>query len=314
MSLAAKAIRLGLFITALGAANAVAATRLPEAVSVSGDHLLVRDVLPKEAWGKAAQASLDGAVGVSPALGRPQIISGAMLKARMEAKLGKGFFSKGSWEFPARVTVSRKGQILKAEQLLAALEAPGSLFGQRHPGFRAVLTGKPPVVVLPLGQLSIEAPSAQQPTLSLKVDGKEAARVNLKLAYRFEVPAITAARSLGRNQIIAAEDLDSSWVDLRSTAPPVTKDDLIGKSVKAPVAPGAVLGASMVHQPPMIRRGETVKILAVSSGMVIAMTGEALSNGAKGESIRVRNPSLKRILKGTVAGPGLVEVGNGAGK
>ncbi|MCY1454933.1 flagella basal body P-ring formation protein FlgA [compost metagenome] len=58
----------------------------------------------------------------------------------------------------------------------------------------------------------------------------------------------------------------------------------------------------------MVSKGDQVVISAMSPAINVRMPGEALSNGAPGEQIRVRNLSSGRVVKARVKGPGQVQV------
>lgn len=305
----ARAIGLGLVLTALGVANAATGEQsVPQRVLVSKDKVLVRHILPENLWSKTGQGALDAVIGVSPTLGRPQVLSGPMLKVRMENKLGKGFFERNKLTLPGQVSLVRAGQELSGVQLLAVLSDPGSLFAQKYPGFRATATAEAPKVTVPLGKLDIQAPSPHQPTLSIKVEGKEAARVNLGVFYKFEVPSLVSAGAFPKGHVLKAQDFQEVWVPIRNAFNKIDREDLLGQTLKTKMALGEAFNTRQVYIPPTIKRGEIVKILAVKNGMVIAMSGEALGDAPKGGLIRVRNQSLKRVLRATVLGPGLVQV------
>ncbi|WP_121363151.1 flagellar basal body P-ring formation chaperone FlgA, partial [Pseudomonas aeruginosa] len=54
--------------------------------------------------------------------------------------------------------------------------------------------------------------------------------------------------------------------------------------------------------------GDQVVILARTATINVKMPGEALSDGAPGQQIRVRNLRSQRIIKARVIEPGTVEV------
>lgn len=58
----------------------------------------------------------------------------------------------------------------------------------------------------------------------------------------------------------------------------------------------------------VVHKGDQVVISAGSSTIQVKMPGEALSAGAIGDQIRVRNLNSKRVVKARVTGPGQVEV------
>ena len=81
-----------------------------------------------------------------------------------------------------------------------------------------------------------------------------------------------------------------------------------GKKLTRPVLPDQVLTAAHLEQAEVIRKGDQVVITARSASVSVRMPGEALSDGATGEQIRVRNQRSERVIKARVTGPGQVEV------
>ena len=50
----------------------------------------------------------------------------------------------------------------------------------------------------------------------------------------------------------------------------------------------------------LVCKGDDVSIIAKSGGMMIKTSGTAIENGAKGETIKVKNTSSSRIIKGVI--------------
>ena len=58
----------------------------------------------------------------------------------------------------------------------------------------------------------------------------------------------------------------------------------------------------------LIRNGEVVQLVSTSSQVKVAARGKALSDGAAGHTVRVRNLSSGRVVEGRVIGLGKVAV------
>lgn len=71
---------------------------------------------------------------------------------------------------------------------------------------------------------------------------------------------------------------------------------------------GAVVRASDVTTPRLIRRGEPVTIYVRSGGLTISTPGRALDNGGKGDLVRVVANSTSRTLDTEVEGSGAVRI------
>jgi flagella basal body P-ring formation protein FlgA len=50
----------------------------------------------------------------------------------------------------------------------------------------------------------------------------------------------------------------------------------------------------------LVCKGDEVSIVAKSGSMMIKTSGTAIENGAKGETIKVKNDSSNRVVKGVI--------------
>jgi flagella basal body P-ring formation protein FlgA len=118
------------------------------------------------------------------------------------------------------------------------------------------------------------------------------------------------ARAIGAGEIIVEADLD--WRTLRTDRlgqdPVVSADAIIGKSARRALKPGAPVRGGDLSMPLVVEKGAPVAIIYRVPGMHLTMQGRALEDGARGQSIRVQNPTSKVILFGTVTAAGTVEV------
>jgi len=83
----------------------------------------------------------------------------------------------------------------------------------------------------------------------------------------------------------------------------------VGMVVTQNVPSGTVLSSNLLAAPTIVHRGDRVVILAAADGLEVRMEGEALEDGAKGQMIRVRNISSKRVIQATVVSSSVVKVG-----
>lgn len=82
----------------------------------------------------------------------------------------------------------------------------------------------------------------------------------------------------------------------------------IGKVAKRTLMAGSVLRSGDVQREEVVGRGDIVTILYEGRGIAISLRGRANEAGAVGDVISVTNPQSKRVLQGTVTGPGRVNV------
>ena len=116
---------------------------------------------------------------------------------------------------------------------------------------------------------------------------------------------------LKRNSVIGPDDfaMIEQDVGLLNRGYILDPQQVIGKKLTRPMQADQVLTPSQLQMAESIRRGDQVVILASSSGISVRMQGEALSDGALGQQISVRNLSSQRVIRARVVGPGQVEVG-----
>ena len=84
------------------------------------------------------------------------------------------------------------------------------------------------------------------------------------------------------------------------------EEDIVGKEARKNLAVGSRLRTSDLIAPQIIDRGQTVALVAQSAGLVVNMQGKALSNGAAGDRLMVKNLSSGRRIEGLVQRNGTV--------
>lgn len=83
---------------------------------------------------------------------------------------------------------------------------------------------------------------------------------------------------------------------------------VIGQSVSRRIRQGQVIQSSQLQAPVAIIRGQKVRLLAQDGIVQSVLEGEAVTEGAVGETIRVRNSKSKVILEGVIRDNQTVEV------
>lgn len=137
----------------------------------------------------------------------------------------------------------------------------------------------------------------------------------------FAAPA--TAQSVTPSETVAAPVLDHPVAkgDLLAAGDFVTQDvpavqartlprlkDIVGMEAARALQAGAMVRASDVIRPQLVRRGEPVTIALRQGGLSITTAGRALGNGAAGEFVRIVSLSTNRTLDGVVEATGLVRV------
>ena len=119
-----------------------------------------------------------------------------------------------------------------------------------------------------------------------------------------------ASRPLARGTLLDAGDIDMQRMDISQLAGGYLNSaaTAVGQLTTRPVQVGRPLLANQLKPPKIIRRGQTITVLARQSGFEVRSSGQSLMDGAVGERIRVKNSRSSRIVEGVIAANGTVFV------
>ncbi len=117
-------------------------------------------------------------------------------------------------------------------------------------------------------------------------------------------------KSMQRNDIIRAEHLTVETRDAGMLPQGYLSElsDVLDKQAARNIPAGSVLNRQHVADPTVVHRGERVNIESSKAGVVISAAGSAMSDGAKGQEISVRNLSSNRVIQAIVLNAGRVSV------
>jgi flagella basal body P-ring formation protein FlgA len=152
-------------------------------------------------------------------------------------------------------------------------------------------------------QATIEVPTGPSTRAPIRVTGRASATVEVAaLAHPIERGAILRdgdvilerhPRAQVRNDVIAD----------RARA--------IGLAARSDLQTGQPLRKSQLMKPELVKRNDDVTLVYEVPGIKLTVRGKAKENGAAGDMISVLNEQSKRILQGTVVGPGRVVINTG---
>lgn len=108
--------------------------------------------------------------------------------------------------------------------------------------------------------------------------------------------------------VLRAEDASQAEVDWAADPSSVlaNPDLWVGKIASRPLQGGQALRQSMVRAPYIFQAGAQVRVVARGVGYSVTSTGQALSAGAVGQTVRIRVDN-GRIINGTVNEDGTVD-------
>lgn len=108
-------------------------------------------------------------------------------------------------------------------------------------------------------------------------------------------------------KILSLNDLLHQRHDITLT-PDIFSDPALleGMAARRSLRAGEVLRQSMVVTPPLVKRGQQVRIVARVDQVEVSMAGEAMDTGVRGALVRVKNSS-GTVIRARVVEAGVVE-------
>ncbi len=125
-----------------------------------------------------------------------------------------------------------------------------------------------------------------------------------------EAEILILVRDVARGHRLTDADLDwATASSVRAARNSVTDVDFaLGMEAKRALKAGQPLQASDLKQPALIRKGQPVKLVYASKGLKLTVDGQAQSDAAKGETVRVLNTYSKRTIEAVAAAEGEAHV------
>lgn len=307
-----------LILVSLALRGEAAVIEMQTDAHVSKNIVRLSDVARVHDAGAEERAALEPIyVTLSPASGKAKTVALAEVRQRLRAhgvNLGTVIF-----EGPSRVTVRRlpadapppdadahrsaaadlitgfvaEGLGLPAEEVDVAFDRETARRLERLAGrgYRLVVQHQGPAVSLGSNRL-----------LLVGYAGTEAReRVDLVATVRAYAHVPVAARNIARRAALAAGDV---MLERRLVSSPdqaaLTIDDLLTRRAARPIAKGEVIEPDLIADVPLVRRGDMVTVIARAGHVAVKTLGQALEEGTRGQSIKVRNLDTNRVFMARV--------------
>lgn len=121
---------------------------------------------------------------------------------------------------------------------------------------------------------------------------------------------IVAKRMLDRHQKITEDDIEVQRVETTSFRRHFFRRDeaVVNHRTRQVIQKGKVIFANMVELPPVIKRGDVIKIKIVLKNVEVTALGQALEDGRLGQTIHVKNISSGKRLQARVINEKTVKV------
>lgn len=245
-------------------------------------------------------------IGAAPAPGTSQVVAAAQL-AHIARLYGVAWTPAHTGE---RVVLERPGRALAREEIAGPLRA--ALAGDADPrdidiAFAAWTA--PMVPAAASAAVTVERVTQDGATgrfaAVVAILAADSAPQKLTLTGRAtemaEVPV--AARRLAAGATVRPADVRIARLPAARAreAAPVAP---VGRTLDRALPAGQPFPAGPLGRPPMVRKGEPVRVAFAAGGLALTLSGRALSTGGQGEIVEILNPASRAVIQAEVTGPG----------
>jgi flagella basal body P-ring formation protein FlgA len=293
--------------------------RIRDDVTVSGGTVTLQDIAafaPRSDSRVESLARIE--VSASPAPGNTVNLSRNFLNY----KIGSAVAARGEdirLEVPENLRIRRTANIIPAERLERIFKdhvLTHAAWGPEKIVFEKV--DVPESVALPEGRVRWEILERGNDrylghvalTANFFVDGRQVRNVPLSGKVTVKQEVVKASRKIRPGQIVSSEDVHLAQEQSSQMQRNIltVAEDAVGKKAVRSIQAGQPIAAQMLDDPPVIKKGTRVLIIAGNPMMRVSAGGKAVEDGRLGEEVRVVNLSSGKEIHATVKGPGVVEV------
>ncbi|WP_058022129.1 flagellar basal body P-ring formation chaperone FlgA [Pseudohongiella spirulinae] len=169
-----------------------------------------------------------------------------------------------------------------------------------------------PVCGMPLAATANQPGNGNGGRVTVRVECQDASPWTRYVSANVKVfrPVAVSARALARGSVIQPHDVTMEELDISQLRGQTMglSENIVGKALRRSVNHGTPLTLDMLTAPVLVKRGDTVVLIASRGGISIRHTGTALQDGEAGQQIPVRNNSSERVVQAVVREIGVAEV------
>ncbi len=142
------------------------------------------------------------------------------------------------------------------------------------------------------------------------INDKQHLKIPVFFNIRVYEDTVITTRKIGRNTILEPDDLEIRRMETTKLMG-LTFDnveELIGKQAIRTIQPNVPITADLVNNPPLIKKGDFIKVLVQSGNLHIITKGVAKEDGYLGKIIRIKNIDSKKEIYGRVEDTSTVKI------
>jgi len=207
--------------------------------------------------------------------------------------------------------VSRGGSTLELEEVIKILEVGfQAIYPQKRHRIEVKTVHGYERIGLPAGVISCDILLSEQARrggaisvlLIFRTNGREVGKTRVNARVDIYTDVIVSAHYMGKHHEVQAKDVQ--WVSRSLSLLPQDylgeMKEVVGKRVTIAVNRGEVLRAGIVEEPPLLRKGDRVKVLVENHHIKITTIGEVREEGRRGDRIRLVNLSSRKEVSGRI--------------
>jgi flagella basal body P-ring formation protein FlgA len=220
---------------------------------------------------------------------------------------------------PAMVLVKRTAQYVSADQMAAIFKEhvlDRATWPEEDMIFERINT--PDEIALPKGQLHWEVLDRGgnnylgniHTMIAFSVDGKQVRKASVSGRVSVTQQVIKSIRKISRGDMVSSGDVALQAENRTKLRDGIfsSLDEVLGKKALRNIPPGQTLTARMIEDPPAVKKGGRVVIVAETESIRMTTIGKALEDGRNGDEISVMNIRSGKEILTRVKGPGIVQV------
>jgi flagella basal body P-ring formation protein FlgA len=274
----------------------------PACQNISGERILGEDLA--RALPAFAAMPRDAVIGYAPAPGSSRILQYQELR-RIGAKYGVSAPSDAQACFEWKLITLADGEVRSA--MRRSFDSPTARIDVLALSKSQVPEGR---LEFPLSGLSVS--TRVDPSTPVIWHGYVAYSKSKRYAVWARVRvASTTTRVVAVETLIPGQSIRSQQVRLETydefplhNEVARNLEDVVGKAPRRGIRQGLPVLRTDLEDPPQVRRGEVVKVTAISGAAQVELEAVAQGSGKRGELINVANPRSGKTFAARVAGPG----------
>ncbi len=218
---------------------------------------------------------------------------------------------------PPEIVVVRASAVVGGADLVEAVRKH-VLAAQTWTGTVSVETALPPAdQVVPIGKLDLRIKAGttairkgrNTASVEMVVEDKVYRTIQVSVTVKVVAPVAVALKAIARSEQIGGVNIALQDRDVTMLPDDVlTELPETGWTASLAIAEGSILRKSWVCAPSAVHSGDQVLIIVRSGAVRLTDKGVAAQDGSIGDKIKIRLAGEGREVRGTVSGPGLVEI------